>query len=78
MLQNTEFLPECDGDPGIQNIVLSAYAWGSSSGVTTATKLKPEGVYQKVVGTNEQRFYFASHQQNVFKKDESQPIYGRV
>ena len=79
MLQVTQFMPICDeANPGIQNIVLSAFAWGSSSGVKTAVKMQPEGNFQKVVGTNEQRFYFASHQQNVFVNDDKIPIYGRV
>lgn len=40
MLKMTQFMPICDeANPGIQNIVLSAFAWGSSSGVKTAVKM---------------------------------------
>ena len=45
----------------------------------TAVKMAPEqATFQKVTGTIEQRFYYASHQENVFVKADAIPLYGRV
>ena len=62
LLAMTQFMPACDDtNPGILNLVVSAYAWGAIAQVQTAAKMEPEGIFQKVIGTKEQRFYFASH-----------------
>jgi hypothetical protein len=72
-------MPACDdASPGILNLVVSAYAWGPMAASQTTAKMAPEGMPQRVTGTKEQRFYFASHQENVFRKGEQIPIYGRV
>ena len=79
LLAMTQFMPACDdASPGILNLVVSAYAWGPSASAQTAAKMAPEGVFQRVSGTNEQRFYFASHQESVFRRGEQIPLYGRV
>ena len=79
LLAMTQFMPACDdASPGILNLVVSAYAWGPMAASQTTAKMAPEGMPQRVTGTKEQRFYFASHQENVFRKGEQIPIYGRV
>lgn len=59
-------------------VSITASAVGPQAKTQTFTQLLPEGDSVKVTGTNEVQIYFASHQQNVFDKKSSLPIYGRV
>ena len=54
LLAMTQFSPACDStNPGIENVLISAYASGSMAATQTAVKMKPEGTLLKVVGTKE-------------------------
>ena len=79
MLAGTEFSPACDAvNPGTITLLVTATATGPQAKTETFARLLPDGQSTKVIGTNDKKLYFASHQMSAFSTDNKLPVYGRV
>ena len=77
-LASIKFSPPCDiTNPGAQNVVILASAYGDMAKTMTNVKFTPGTTFKTVTGTTPQQVYYASHQMNAFSTTQV-PVYGRV
>ena len=77
-LKGIKFSPACDpGNPGAQNVVILASAYGDMAKTMTNVKFTPGTTFKTVTGTTAQQVYYASHQMNTFSATQV-PVYGKV